>query len=216
MTDAFIPRPAQKAILEYTGGPMGVSAVPGSGKITITGNLKDVMKESAGIALTTVRGFGDELDAPPSYFEKNALHLHIPEGAIPKDGPSAGITMDERIHNLMVDRGHEHLLLTVDDPDLELVLQDMNFSRRTTGEEGLDLIRLILELDRTLPVVVMTAWASIELAVEAIRRAGAGARAIFGTLGPFPPLDGTLLGRTPASGAPRPGSRCTLPAPRRP
>lgn len=62
-------------------------------KLTLTGNLGDVMKESATIALQYVRAHADRLDIPVAKFEENNLHIHVPEGAVPKDGPSAGITM---------------------------------------------------------------------------------------------------------------------------
>ncbi len=65
----------------------------GKGGLTITGNLGDVMKESATIALEYVKSHADILGIPSSVFENWNLHLHVPEGAIPKDGPSAGITM---------------------------------------------------------------------------------------------------------------------------
>lgn len=62
-------------------------------KLTLTGNLGDVMKESAAIALQYVRSHAAELSIPSEKFEENNLHIHVPEGAVPKDGPSAGITM---------------------------------------------------------------------------------------------------------------------------
>ncbi|MBO5234276.1 MAG: endopeptidase La [Alistipes sp.] len=66
---------------------------PGKGKISLTGNLGDVMKESATIAHEWVMAHHAELGIDPAVFEKNDINIHVPEGAIPKDGPSAGITM---------------------------------------------------------------------------------------------------------------------------
>lgn len=63
------------------------------GKVTLTGNLGDVMKESAVIALDYIKAHCEELQIPEDTFDKLEIHLHVPEGAIPKDGPSAGITM---------------------------------------------------------------------------------------------------------------------------
>lgn len=65
----------------------------GKGKLTLTGNLGDVMKESAVIALEYLKSHSDELGISPEAFENWNVHIHVPEGAIPKDGPSAGVTM---------------------------------------------------------------------------------------------------------------------------
>jgi len=70
-----------------------VSLSKGKGRLTLTGNLGDVMKESATIALEYLKAHSEELKLDPAVFEKWNVHIHVPEGATPKDGPSAGITM---------------------------------------------------------------------------------------------------------------------------
>lgn len=74
-----------------------VNDMPGKGEVKLTGQLGDVMKESAMAAVSYVRFVGQKYRIPEDYFEKHDLHIHIPEGAVPKDGPSAGITMTTAI-----------------------------------------------------------------------------------------------------------------------
>ncbi len=68
-------------------------SMPGSGKLELTGNLGDVMKESAKAAISYIRANSDALDVDASFADKKDIHIHVPEGAVPKDGPSAGISI---------------------------------------------------------------------------------------------------------------------------
>ena len=70
-----------------------VNIMPGKGEILLTGQLGDVMKESARTGISYIRSVGNAYQIPEDFFEKHDIHIHIPEGAVPKDGPSAGITM---------------------------------------------------------------------------------------------------------------------------
>ncbi len=79
-----------------------------AGGLTLTGQLGDVMKESARIALTYVRAHAGELGIPEDAFEDREFHVHVPAGAIPKDGPSAGVTMTTALASLLSDRPVRH------------------------------------------------------------------------------------------------------------
>ncbi len=81
-----------------------VNLLEGKGGLTLTGNLGDVMKESAQIALSYVRTLPDVRKLPEEFFEKHTIHVHVPEGATPKDGPSAGITMSLAIYSALMNR----------------------------------------------------------------------------------------------------------------
>jgi ATP-dependent Lon protease len=78
--------------------------VPGSGRLILTGQLGDVMKESAQAALSIVKNRAAALGIDPSRFDKSDIHVHVPAGAIPKDGPSAGVAMFMALTSLMTDR----------------------------------------------------------------------------------------------------------------
>ena len=70
-----------------------VNLMPGKGEFLLTGQLGDVMKESAQAGISYIRSVADQYAIKPEFFKEHDLHIHIPEGAVPKDGPSAGITM---------------------------------------------------------------------------------------------------------------------------
>lgn len=94
-----------------TGGSIlkiDVAAMPGKNKFMLTGQLGDVMKESAQAALTYIRSNAKKLGIADDYFEKHELHIHIPEGAIPKDGPSAGMAMALAIISLLTENPIRH------------------------------------------------------------------------------------------------------------
>ena len=78
--------------------------IPGSGRLILTGQLGDVMKESAQAALSLVKSRANKIGFPPEQFEKSDIHVHVPAGAIPKDGPSAGVAMFIALASLLADR----------------------------------------------------------------------------------------------------------------
>jgi ATP-dependent Lon protease len=84
------------------------TSVPGGEKLVLTGQLGDVMKESAQIALSAVRTHADEFGLNEDGFENRSFHVHVPAGAIPKDGPSAGITMATALASLLSGRPVKH------------------------------------------------------------------------------------------------------------
>jgi len=85
----------------------------GKGKLSLTGNLGDVMKESASTALSFIKANGESLGIDPEIFDKVDLHVHVPEGAVPKDGPSAGITLLTALTSCLTDKKvKSHLAMT--------------------------------------------------------------------------------------------------------
>ena len=80
------------------------SAAPGGKGFTVTGQLGDVMRESAQAALAYVRAKSDDLGLPPAFFAEHDIHVHVPAGATPKDGPSAGVTISTALVSLLTGR----------------------------------------------------------------------------------------------------------------
>jgi ATP-dependent Lon protease len=98
------------AVTGAGGDVLFVEATSMAGKpgLTLTGQLGDVMKESAQIALSYVQGHAEELGIDPAAFESHSFHVHVPAGAIPKDGPSAGVTMVTALASLLSGRPVKH------------------------------------------------------------------------------------------------------------
>ena len=81
-----------------------VNVMPGKGEFLLTGQLGDVMKESAQAGITYISSIADKYEIAPEYFQEHDIHIHIPEGAVPKDGPSAGITMATAMLSAIVEK----------------------------------------------------------------------------------------------------------------
>ena len=112
-TAVMIDRPGIVTGLAWTptGGDIlfiEATMMPGNKQLTLTGQLGDVMKESAQAALSYVRSQTDTLGINKDFFEKTDIHIHVPAGAIPKDGPSAGVTMTTAIVSLLTGKAAKH------------------------------------------------------------------------------------------------------------
>jgi ATP-dependent Lon protease len=106
-----VPGVATGLAVTGTGGDVlfvEATRMKGTDPLVLTGQLGDVMKESARIALSYVRAHADELDLDESQFDETSFHVHVPAGAIPKDGPSAGITMTTALASLLTGRPVKH------------------------------------------------------------------------------------------------------------
>jgi ATP-dependent Lon protease len=104
---AEMPGVATALAVTPTGGEIlfvEASRMKGKGELTLTGQLGDVMKESARIALSYVRAHAERLSLDPDAFEATDVHLHVPSGATPKDGPSAGVAMVTAVASLLTRR----------------------------------------------------------------------------------------------------------------
>jgi ATP-dependent Lon protease len=106
-----VPGVATGLAVTGTGGDVlfvEAQRMDGDGRLVLTGQLGDVMKESAQIALSWVRAHGEELGIDPDEIRNRSFHVHVPAGAIPKDGPSAGITMTTALASLLTGRPVKH------------------------------------------------------------------------------------------------------------
>ena len=106
-----VPGVATGLAVTGTGGDVlfvEATSMDGGNELLLTGQLGDVMKESARIALSYVRSHAEELGVEPKLFENRSFHVHVPAGAIPKDGPSAGITMATALASLLAGRPVKH------------------------------------------------------------------------------------------------------------
>ena len=100
------------AYTQYGGDTLPIEATKykGDGRLLLTGKLGEVMKESGQAALSYVKNNCDKLGIDPEIFGKNDIHIHVPEGAVPKDGPSAGVALTTAIVSLLTQRKVDHTL----------------------------------------------------------------------------------------------------------
>jgi ATP-dependent Lon protease len=119
--------------------------VPGKGALILTGQLGDVMRESAQAALTLVKSRASQLGIDPSIFEKSDIHIHVPAGATPKDGPSAGVAMFMALVSLLTDRTVRHdTAMTVEISLRGLVLPVGGIKEKVVAAAAAGLTRVML------------------------------------------------------------------------
>jgi ATP-dependent Lon protease len=161
------------------------TAMKGKDGLTLTGQLGDVMKESTRIALSYVRGHAEELGIDPEAFDGREFHVHVPAGAIPKDGPSAGITMVTALASLLTGRPVKHTVGMTGEVTLQgRVLPIGGFKQKALAAHAAGLTDVILpernrgDLDDVPEEVreqmafhpVMTVGEVLELALEPVRQ----------------------------------------------
>ena len=109
-----------------------VNVMPGKGELMLTGQLGDVMKESAQAGITYIRSIASDYKVEPEFFQENDIHVHIPEGAVPKDGPSAGITMATAILSAIIKKPERADLAMTGDHTERKSSSDRRFERKTS------------------------------------------------------------------------------------
>jgi len=186
-----VPGVATGLAVTGTGGDVlfiEATGMKGKDGLVLTGQLGDVMKESTRIALSYVRGHAEELGIDPEFFEDKEFHVHVPAGAIPKDGPSAGVTMVTALASLMSGRPVKHTVGMTGEVTLQgRVLPIGGFKQKALAAHAAGLTDVILpernrgDLDDVPEEVrqqmtfhpVMTVGEVLELALEPVRRPAA-------------------------------------------
>jgi ATP-dependent Lon protease len=121
------------------------TAYPGDGRLKVTGQLGEVMQESAQAAYSWVRSHADALGVDPEWFEKNDIHVHVPAGAVPKDGPSAGVTIATAIVSLVTGKPvSEHVGMTGEITLTGQVLQIGGLREKVLAAQRAGLVQVVL------------------------------------------------------------------------
>jgi ATP-dependent Lon protease len=185
---AFTPTGGDVLFIEAT-------AYPGKGRLTITGQLGEVMRESAQAALSWVRSHSEQLGVDPQWFAAHDVHIHVPAGAVPKDGPSAGVTMATAIASLV--RGEpvsEDVGMTGEITLTGQVLPIGGVREKTLAAQRAGLKRIVLPRENEHDLDELPAETKRELdfiLVDSINEVFAAAFGGTGRAGPKPvPVDG--------------------------